>query len=147
MITSDGYNEKADIWSIGIVCFEMTEGIPPYYNMPPLRAMLMIPKGEKPKLDKNQLYDWSKSLIKFIDECLEKDPEKRPSAKALLKSDFLSNYDSRHTDKFKKVIESAIKISSSSIKVSNSENTIKINQLHLDKKKAESTTQNVSENT
>ena len=83
MITNEGYTEKADIWSIGVVCFELAEGAPPYYNLPPVRAMFMIPKGEKPQLSEQT--HWSFDFKNFVSICLERDVDKRPQADSLLK--------------------------------------------------------------
>jgi serine/threonine kinase 3 len=37
------YDFPADIWAIGITAIEIADGIPPFSDMHPLRAMMMIP--------------------------------------------------------------------------------------------------------
>ena len=32
------YDTKADIWSTGVMCIEMIDGLPPYMDQPPLRV-------------------------------------------------------------------------------------------------------------
>jgi serine/threonine protein kinase len=36
------YDTKADIWSTGVMCIEMIDGLPPYMDQAPLRVSLIL---------------------------------------------------------------------------------------------------------
>lgn len=82
---SKPYNEKADIWSLGILIIEMIDGKPPYMKYSAHKACEMISKKAPPK-PKNTI---SKDLQNFLKQCLQRKAEKRPSASKLLGHAFI----------------------------------------------------------
>lgn len=76
------YDYKIDIWSLGITCIELAEKEPPNNLVSPNRVLIKILKSESPSLKSSA--KWSQEFNDFIRQCLEKDPNKRPSAKELL---------------------------------------------------------------
>ena len=80
-----GYDYKADIWSLGITALELAKGQAPLAQYPPMKVLLLTLQNPPPTLDSES---FSSSFKDFIDNCLQKDPAKRPTASKLLEHKF-----------------------------------------------------------
>ena len=74
------YDNKCDIWSLGITILEISEGIP-HAEVEPYQLIRMIPINPPPKLKK---LEWSIELRHFLSICLVKDPKQRAPTEELL---------------------------------------------------------------
>lgn len=70
------YDDKVDMWSLGITTIELTEGTPPLSNSNPLQAMRTAR---------------TTSIMDFIDLCCKKDPTERIDSKSLMEHSFVQN--------------------------------------------------------
>lgn len=86
----DGYNFKADIWSLGITALELAQGSAPYSNYPPMKIIYLILSGPPPELQSHK--GFSKHFRAFVQCCLQKDPSKRPTCEELLRHPFIKNF-------------------------------------------------------
>ncbi|KAG5361412.1 Serine/threonine-protein kinase svkA [Yarrowia sp. C11] len=87
VISKAGYDYKADIWSLGITALELADGSPPLSGLSPMKALTVIPDRECPSLPHGNQF--TELFREFIDACMCKDPDIRPSASQLLTLKFV----------------------------------------------------------
>ncbi|XP_052783625.1 misshapen-like kinase 1 isoform X2 [Mya arenaria] len=80
------YDNRSDLWSLGISAIEMAEGKPPLCDMHPMRALFLIPRNPPPRLKSSK---WSSRFHNFVETCLLKDYTQRPNTEQLLKHPFI----------------------------------------------------------
>lgn len=80
------YDNRSDLWSLGITALEMAESQPPLCDLHPMRALFLIPRNPPPRLKSKK---WSKKFHGFIDTVLVKDYHQRPYTEQLLKAPFI----------------------------------------------------------
>lgn len=83
-----GYNEKVDIWALGISIIEMAELYPPYYGISPMRVLNLISQNPPPKFKDENAHSYH--IQQFLASCLNKSSQQRPSAYTLLKHPFVT---------------------------------------------------------
>lgn len=103
------YDNRSDLWSLGITALEMAESQPPMCELHPMRALFLIPRNPPPRLKSKK---WNKKFQNFIETVLVKDYTQRPSTEHLLKVPFLRDQPNEravriqlkdHIDRVKKI--------------------------------------------
>ncbi|ELP90176.1 hypothetical protein EIN_406400 [Entamoeba invadens IP1] len=89
VIKKSFYDNKTDIWSLGITVIEMAEGNPPNRQVASFDQLLQcieqkIPGFKNPKM-------WSSQLVDFVGKCLTFDYTQRPDAVTLLWHPFITS--------------------------------------------------------
>jgi serine/threonine-protein kinase OSR1/STK39 len=78
-----GYNEKADMWSLGITALELAKGYAPYAKYAPMQVLIKTirepPPSWKSYVDPPGVTPavFSDKFHKFVARCLQKDPKAR----------------------------------------------------------------------
>ncbi|KAJ7502722.1 Pkinase-domain-containing protein [Mycena galericulata] len=86
--TVPAYDTKADIWSLGIMIYEMIKGSPPHSNLEPFKVMDLIPRVKPPRLLENE---GSKDMRDFMAHCLKELPGERLPAEELAKTKWIKS--------------------------------------------------------
>lgn len=81
------YDSKADIWSLGIMTYEMVKGAPPHSDLrDAIKVMQLIARIKPPRLGEG---DGSKDMRDFVSHCLRESPNDRLSADELSKTKWI----------------------------------------------------------
>ncbi|KAG1466958.1 hypothetical protein G6F56_004594 [Rhizopus delemar] len=110
LIKGQYYDDKVDIWSLGILLIEMAQNNPPYVELPPLKALYLIASNGIPPLYEPER--WSDEFKDFLQLCTSMDPAERPDANTLLRHPFILSF-AGTTEDVVQLIEQAKKIESS----------------------------------
>ncbi|KAF5207643.1 Mitogen-activated protein kinase kinase [Thalictrum thalictroides] len=95
-IRNESYSYPADIWSLGLALFECGTGEFPYTaNDGPVNLMLQILYDPSPSPSAKS---FSPEFCSFIDACLLKDANARPTAEQLLSHPFVRIYEDARVD-------------------------------------------------
>ncbi|KAL6994391.1 Mitogen-activated protein kinase kinase 3 [Sarracenia purpurea var. burkii] len=95
-IRNESYSYPADIWSLGLALFECGTGEFPYTaNNGPVNLMLQILDDPSPSPPK---HIFSPEFCSFINACLQKDADARPTAEQLLSHPFITKYEDARVD-------------------------------------------------
>eukprot|EP01084_Bolivina_argentea_P115631 205600_1 len=88
------YSYKTDIWSLGITALELAYAKVPHSDIAPAKVTLVVQEGPAPTLQSmadnlKVNHKYSNKFKDFLSKCLQKEPQKRSSAKQLLKNSFI----------------------------------------------------------
>jgi p21-activated kinase 1 len=89
VIKSRPYDQRVDVWSLGILAIEMIEGEPPYMEESMLRALFLIASRGRPewRCPPSRLSDRLRDFVEFATRF---NPEERPTSAQLLEHPFLT---------------------------------------------------------
>eukprot|EP01094_Clydonella_sp_ATCC50884_P023025 TRINITY_DN5413_c1_g1_i1.p1 TRINITY_DN5413_c1_g1~~TRINITY_DN5413_c1_g1_i1.p1 ORF type:complete len:687 (-),score=167.45 TRINITY_DN5413_c1_g1_i1:361-2421(-) len=80
---SGDYNFKADVYSYGMIVYEVLTLLQPYEGIPPLQISMRIIEGQRPEMpDLDDVYEPFKELHL---QCTEMEPSQRPSLSSIIK--------------------------------------------------------------
>ena len=82
VLRGNPYTKAADIYSFGIIMWEMTSGIPAFNNIPhDFSLALNICQGLRPNIIEGTMPEYAELMKK----CWDSDPNQRPAARELVK--------------------------------------------------------------
>ncbi|RIB15101.1 kinase-like domain-containing protein [Gigaspora rosea] len=88
-------DEKSDIYSLGVVFWELTSGTPPFSDSPNHAIIIKISQGKRETIIPGTPIDYAKLYMR----CWDSEPEKRPTLEEIL-TELKSGYDEFAKKKF-----------------------------------------------
>ena len=82
-VLNKNYDEKCDIWSLGVILYILLVGYPPFNGSDDKKIIDAVKKG-KFTLDEPEWDDVSEEAVDLVKKCLTYDPDKRVSASEAL---------------------------------------------------------------
>ncbi|TKY87757.1 hypothetical protein EX895_003338 [Sporisorium graminicola] len=98
------YDQKADVWSLGITIYEMAMGNPPLADVEQMRVIMLIPKSKPPRLPLEG--EFSPAMRDFVAACLNEEPKERATSDELNKLKWIKTYAKTPVSVLKEVIQS-----------------------------------------
>ncbi|MCQ2817383.1 MAG: mitogen-activated protein kinase kinase [archaeon] len=96
-IFGEKYSFNSDVWSLGLVIYELASGLFPYSSgRDTLMLLTQIQNNQEPTLPNDGTY--SPELQNFIVRCLQKNPEQRDSVIELMNHPWIKEYNSKEGD-------------------------------------------------
>jgi serine/threonine protein kinase len=93
MLMGESYDNKIDVWALGILLYEMVHGDAPYGEDTPIaEKMDYIKKNKEFEYDENLSVD----LLDLIKAILVPDPEKRMSLKKVFNHPWMKNFEQNY---------------------------------------------------
>ena len=89
VLTNEGTDSSADIWSLGCLLIEMMTGYPPWYNIS--KSTKEVLKIIALPMSVPEIPQCSKELKNFLTLCLNRNQDERPTAEQLINHDFIVN--------------------------------------------------------
>uniref|UniRef100_A0A7I4C9W3 mitogen-activated protein kinase kinase n=1 Tax=Physcomitrium patens TaxID=3218 RepID=A0A7I4C9W3_PHYPA len=95
-INNECYSYPADIWSLGLALLECGTGEFPYSaNKGPVNLMLQVMYDPSPSPPAER---FTREFRSFVDACLQKEAEARPTAEQLMSYPFIKKYEDQQID-------------------------------------------------
>ena len=112
IFSNQPYGQKSDIWSLGCCVYEMATLEHAFKAGDISSLVLKVVRGQTPTLPSADAY--SKPLIELINTLLDKDADKRPTAKQILQYPYIKEHIIRLYDKTRQRCQPYLTASSSS---------------------------------
>ena len=87
VIQKSSYDQRTDIWSLGITVIEMAEGNPPNKHVTSFDQLLKTIQQKSPSFKNPK--QWSEQIVDFVAQCLVFQFNERPDAMNLLWHPFI----------------------------------------------------------